>query len=123
VIEETKSKGLRLSQLEEKTFGFDHGEVGAYLLSSWGVPEEVVLPVQEHTKAVGKDARHADTLIVIAASALADHVESGSLHSFHSSEPARLLKEELELSEDQIAEWESAVWAKVTQMAALESRS
>lgn len=40
--------GLVLQSAEEVFFGFGHAEVGAGLLSRWGLPEEIAEPVRQH---------------------------------------------------------------------------
>ncbi|WP_306591567.1 response regulator [Geothrix sp. 21YS21S-4] len=43
-----QDEGLLLSSAEYEVFGVSHGEVGAYLLSMWGLPDEVIRPVVWH---------------------------------------------------------------------------
>ena len=40
--------GRPLSSIERELFGFDHADVGAHLLSLWGLPEPVLRAVAEH---------------------------------------------------------------------------
>ena len=40
--------GTALNEVEMVLFGFGHGEIGARLLSKWGVPDQVFLPVLCH---------------------------------------------------------------------------
>ena len=46
--------GLSRAEAEKEILGTDHGEVGAYLLHSWHVPEEVVEAVANHHRPVLK---------------------------------------------------------------------
>jgi HD-like signal output (HDOD) protein len=39
---------LQQSQLEEQVFHMNHGEVGAYLLRRWGLPDDITEPVRIH---------------------------------------------------------------------------
>ena len=39
---------LDILELEEATFGYNHAELGAALLSEWGLPESLVEPVKHH---------------------------------------------------------------------------
>ena len=48
VIEKAQSSRIPLAVLEQETFGVDHTQVGAHLLSLWGMPPEFCKPVREH---------------------------------------------------------------------------
>jgi HD-like signal output (HDOD) protein len=47
-VNEHSGHGRALNDAEKLRFGFAHGEVGARLLSRWGVPEPVFMPVLCH---------------------------------------------------------------------------
>lgn len=47
---ESRTSERSLSELEKKHFGVTHSEVGAYLLSVWGLPSTVVADVAFHNK-------------------------------------------------------------------------
>jgi len=48
IIEKAQSSRIPLAVLEQETFGVDHTQVGAHLLSLWGMPPEFCRPVREH---------------------------------------------------------------------------
>src|SRR5262245_2903311 len=48
VLDEKAVTGLPVSVVEKRIFGFDHQEVGAELLKTWGLPETVYLPIRHH---------------------------------------------------------------------------
>ena len=45
MIQEEKLKGI---DAEKRVFKAGHGEIGAYLLSLWGLPEAIVNPIRYH---------------------------------------------------------------------------
>jgi diguanylate cyclase (GGDEF)-like protein len=48
VLDEKAVTGLPVTAVERRIFGFDHQEVGAELLRTWGLPEGVYLPIRYH---------------------------------------------------------------------------
>lgn len=44
----TANPELDILTLEQKTFGYDHAELGAALLSEWGLPDSLAEPVKYH---------------------------------------------------------------------------
>jgi putative nucleotidyltransferase with HDIG domain len=48
MLREYGNSGQTLYDAEKLIFGFNHGEVGARLLSRWGVPDQVSIPVLCH---------------------------------------------------------------------------
>ncbi len=48
VLEQAQSSRIPLAVLEHDTYGVDHAQVGAHLLSLWGLPPTFCKPVREH---------------------------------------------------------------------------
>lgn len=48
VMEVESYRERSFEQVEREVFGMDHAEVGALILSKWGLPEDLVLAVQYH---------------------------------------------------------------------------
>ena len=48
VSELIRKEKIMLASAEHEIFGVSHGEVGAYLLGLWGLPEEIIRPVAWH---------------------------------------------------------------------------
>jgi putative nucleotidyltransferase with HDIG domain len=48
VFDLMKKKGIRLSKAEEEIYGVTHSEVGAYFLTLWGLPENIIDAVYQH---------------------------------------------------------------------------
>ncbi|MHC4944323.1 MAG: HDOD domain-containing protein [Planctomycetota bacterium] len=48
VIDQWKMTNMRLSFKEREDFGWDHAQAGAWILQSWGFPEEIVSLVGAH---------------------------------------------------------------------------
>jgi len=64
--------GLPLVTAEHEVFGVTHGEVGAYLLGLWGLPQEIIRPVAwHHVPNFGLSQSFCPTVAVHAADVLA----------------------------------------------------
>ncbi len=50
IMTEWRDSSRRLSELEQETFGWDHAQAGAWILQSWGFPEELVCFVGVHNR-------------------------------------------------------------------------
>jgi len=48
VLGVTEEQGLILSEKEKEEFGVSHGEIGAYLLNLWGLPDPVIEAIAYH---------------------------------------------------------------------------
>jgi diguanylate cyclase (GGDEF)-like protein len=48
VLDEKRASGQHISSVEKRIFGFDHQEIGAEVLKSWGLPENIYQPIQYH---------------------------------------------------------------------------
>jgi len=48
VLDEKTATGLPVAEVERKIFGFDHQELGAELLQTWGLPEAIYTPIRYH---------------------------------------------------------------------------
>jgi diguanylate cyclase (GGDEF)-like protein len=48
LLEDKKARNLRLEVLEEMALGFNHQEVGSELLRTWGLPENIFVPIRYH---------------------------------------------------------------------------
>jgi diguanylate cyclase (GGDEF)-like protein len=48
VLDEKRASGKSIGAVERKIFGFDHQEIGAEVLKSWGLPENIYLPIEYH---------------------------------------------------------------------------
>jgi len=77
VIEEWKQSPERLTDLERKHLGWDHAQAGAWLVRSWGFPEEMVGYIGAHNLSWEKirEFELEDTIVTpIAAAALTPSV-------------------------------------------------
>ncbi len=50
LLRDWSGETVRLAQLEEQDFGWDHGEAGAWILHNWDFPEQLVQLVGLHTR-------------------------------------------------------------------------
>ncbi len=48
VVEKWRESSMRLSQIERQHFGWDHGQAGAWIARSWGLPDEMVFYLGAH---------------------------------------------------------------------------
>ncbi len=88
VLEEEASSPEHLCVLEARSFGCDHQELGAEILSRWGLPESLAAPIRHHHRlAPGPESRK----VAIDLLYLADRVSS-LYHGFHSAERALQIK-------------------------------
>jgi len=89
VLKEAEEKRLPLYQLERERLQLDHGEVGAEVLASWGLPEECIVAARYHHAPAGAPERHREHAdLVHLADWIADHeglgaTMEGSLEPFH----------------------------------------
>ena len=65
VIEEWKQSPRRLSEIERQHFGWDHAQAGAWIVQSWGFPEEMVCYIGAHNLSREKICEHEleDTIV------------------------------------------------------------
>jgi HDOD domain len=48
ILEQAQSSRIPLAVLEHDTYSIDHAQIGAHLLSLWGLPPAFCRPVREH---------------------------------------------------------------------------
>jgi len=120
VLEECELKGTSLSEAEMRHYGFRHTELGARLLQRWGVPDEVVFPALGHNDPAHTSEVKDYVAITNLSSRLANQIEqkktSGPFLEMPEVQP---LMEFLELTNEQIMEWETTVRNKISQLPAI----
>ncbi|HLK05381.1 MAG TPA: HDOD domain-containing protein [Candidatus Acidoferrum sp.] len=74
---QSQDEGVSMHKVEQKLAGFSHAEVGAYLLSLWGLPNSIVEAVANHhdPKRLPRSSFDA-TAVVYTANCLANEVDS-----------------------------------------------
>ena len=65
VLDEKRVSGERTSVAEKTQFGFDHTEVGHFLLNSWNLPESINQPIRYHHAARDAEASYQDSAMVL----------------------------------------------------------
>lgn len=82
VLDEESVHAQTLSEIESRTFGFDHQELGSEILRRWGLPESICAPIRWHhqPERAGQTERQAAELIN-----LADRI-AAVYHGFRSAE-------------------------------------
>ncbi len=48
VVQQWRDSSMRLSEIERQHFGWDHGQAGAWIARSWGLPDEMVFYLGAH---------------------------------------------------------------------------
>jgi HD-like signal output (HDOD) protein len=95
--------------MEKETYGFNHSEVGGWLLGRWGLPEEVVVPAAEHNGAAANAGPRHLIIITNTASMLANHIQAGTSELALDSSGVEPLKWVLGLEKEQLVYWEHLV--------------
>ena len=119
VIDECRTSGASLSEKEKTIFGFNHDEIGARLLQRWGVPVEVVMPALGHNDPKPSGEWHRFVAITNMGSRMANYIEQEKAKTpmpFIQLPGVRPLADSLKLRDNQMAEWEQVVRAKVEQL-------
>lgn len=79
MIAESATQGELLYEVERRTLGFDHAEVGAALLRSWNLPESLALAVGlHHRPCPSNGACHTGAAVVHVADIIAHALEAGA---------------------------------------------
>ncbi|MCK5149141.1 HDOD domain-containing protein [bacterium] len=73
MIAESREKEIPLSSVELDSFGVTHGEVGAYLLSLWGLPDLVVEAIAHHHSPSRIPVKVLSPLAVVHAANIIEH--------------------------------------------------
>jgi HD-like signal output (HDOD) protein len=66
IVQEWKESTRRLSEIEREHFSWDHAQAGAWIVQSWGFPEEMVCYIGAHNLSWEKIQEHEleETLVV-----------------------------------------------------------
>ncbi len=81
VLDEKRVSGESTSVAEKNQFGFDHTEVGHFLLNSWNLPESINQPIRYHHSAEDAEEVHQNSAMVLGG---ADMI-AAMYHSVHSN--------------------------------------
>lgn len=73
VVERVGKTSKSLYQSEVSAFGVSHQEVGAYLLTLWGLPETIIEAVAFHHQPLLSPSREISVLTFVAAANMLDH--------------------------------------------------
>lgn len=71
VLQRARDDNMPLHQIERELLGFDHGEVGAELMSAWRLPEGLVVPIRFHHLPLAAEQHRLETAVVHLADAIA----------------------------------------------------
>lgn len=94
IRDRTERKQIPGSQAEKEVVGVDHGEVGAALLQSWRLPDNIVESVANHHRPVLKPRPQLSALV---------HVANGMAH--HAKPPLGQSIHDLRLAESVVSEF------------------
>lgn len=91
LLKERKAGGTYLFDLEKKTYGFDHQQLGAALISSWGLPESISEPICYHHANAAAPDKHLTTTNILKTSDLFSSIYCDS----NAAEKVRRLQDDL----------------------------
>lgn len=75
LIKKMKTRGLAVNELEDKIFGYNHSDVGATLLTEWGLPELLIQTTQLHHKPEQSNDYPVEVAIIHLANGIANLIE------------------------------------------------
>lgn len=105
VVEKWKESDMRLSRLEQKDFGWDHAQAGAWILKSWDFPDEIVGLVGSHNYSMEKIREYNLDQTVARSVALASLLPSILRPSMEANNALmETVQNEFELTSDRFAE-------------------
>ncbi len=94
---ESVSRGISIQEAERSYFGVDHGEIGAYLLGIWGLPDPIIEAIGlHHDPSRSLDCAGSELLAVHLAEALVEAEEAGDPETWLERVDSKVV-EELEL--------------------------
>lgn len=73
-LHDTGSFQETIADLERKTLGLGHDDVGAYFCSLWGLPESIILPVKYHHRSFPAGDLPTDQALLISIVALSNFI-------------------------------------------------
>ena len=73
-LHDTGSFQETIVDLERKTLGLGHDDVGAYFCSLWGLPDSIILPVKYHHRSFPAEVLPADQALLISIVALSNFI-------------------------------------------------
>ena len=116
ILKERKASVTHLIDLEKQAYGFDHQQLGAMLVQSWGLPGKISEPICFHHNHSKADIEHRTTAQILW---IADQLSAIYCDS-NAAEKARLLQDEmvemLELDLEQVRELVDQVAIKSVEM-------
>ena len=65
LFQERKRTGVPLIELEQDKFGYDHQQLGFTLISDWGLPETISIPVNYHHSTCSAPEEHRKTTDIL----------------------------------------------------------
>ncbi|MBL4762980.1 MAG: HDOD domain-containing protein [Gammaproteobacteria bacterium] len=78
VLSRRDEKQVMLYRLERETFGFDHAEVGASLMSVWGLPKTICAAVKYHHDPAQTTLSRVDVAVIHVADIMVNSLRMGS---------------------------------------------
>ena len=109
VLEKTQEGNISLLKAEEEIIGLDHGQIGKELCESWNLPQELIEAVAYHHRpgSAEKDSQIAS--LVNVGDAIARKLKVGSGGDDTQPEPHPAALSRLEISPEQLLEWEPEI--------------
>lgn len=99
VLDNKRISVAPIAEAEKEKFGFDHAEIGSYLLEIWGLSENICKPIRFHHSSE-KSNTHRESALVISIADKISSIYHGSRSTGRAIEVHEMMEEEYELSED-----------------------
>lgn len=91
LLRERRNTGLPLTELEEHKYGFDHQQIGFTLVTDWGLPGSIAIPIHFHHSTTSSPEEHRKTAEIIWIADLLSAIYSES----DTAEKVRFLQNEM----------------------------
>ncbi|MBI5408048.1 MAG: HDOD domain-containing protein [Nitrospirae bacterium] len=116
VIDEKRISHATTVEAERAVFGFDHQEVGGEILKKWGIPENIYLPITYHHRSSECPQELLTTVNMLMLSDLASSIYHSNKSLEKVEELKRLLKDKLNITDDEISEFIDSVAEKTIEI-------
>jgi HD-like signal output (HDOD) protein len=81
MVQQAKTEGISLAQLEAEIFGFDHAEVSACLMTKWKIPGPLVECVRHHHHPFKAGANQREAACICVGNVLAHTIDQPLVYS------------------------------------------
>ena len=116
VFDEKRVSGITTIEAEQGVFGYDHQELGSGILKKWNLPDNISLPIAYHHNPEQCPAEMKDLVEVLHLADVASSVYHSSNSNRKMGEFRELLKEKLQISDEEIGEFIDGIAEKTIEV-------